>query len=160
MLNKSTQQPAVSDQPELTRESAMAAVGHVLCGPESFMGCEAENITASASLRDDLGLDSLDFVELAINLEESLGIEEIDDSDIDDAATVADVAKMLTRKKVIDPARFKLTLEAMEKAKGAEATLAKKVAADRVKADAAKKEKAETPSVMAGVHAKAKAAGA
>jgi acyl carrier protein len=160
MLKKSTQQPAVGNQPELTCESAMAAIRHVLCGPESFMGCEAENITASASLRDDLGLDSLDFVELAINLEESLGIEEIDDSDIGDAATVDELAKMVTRKKVLDPARLKLTLEAMEKAKGAEAALAKKVAAERMKADAAKKEKAETPSVMAGVHAKAKAAGA
>lgn len=149
-----------SATPILTRESAMGAVSHVLCGPESFMGCEAENITASASLRDDLGLDSLDFVELAINLEESLGIEEIDDSDIGEAATVSDVARMLTRKKVLDPARLKLTLEAMEKTKGTEAALAKKVAAERVKAAADKKEKAETPSVMAGVHAKAKAAGA
>jgi acyl carrier protein len=162
-LKKNTQQSAVSNQPEqsfIERQQAMDAITHVLCGAGSFMGCEAENITASASLRDDLGLDSLDFVELAINLEESLGIEEIDDSDIGDAATVSDVALMLTRKKVLDPARLKMTLEAMEKAKGAEVALAKKVAAERAKANAAKKEKAETPSVMADVHAKAKAAGA
>jgi acyl carrier protein len=144
----------------LTLESALDAIRHILGGEGSVVGvgCEVENITTNASLRDDLGLDSLDFVELAMELEESLGLEEIED--IDEAATVGDVARMLTRKKVINPARLKQTLEAMEKAKGAEAALAKKVAAERVKANADKKEKAETPSVMAGVHAKARTAGA
>jgi acyl carrier protein len=144
----------------LTREQALDAIKHVLCGEGSFMGCDEANVTASASLRDDLGLDSLDFVELAINLEESLGIEEIDDTDIEESATVGDVARMLTHKKVIAQAVLQVTLTAIEKAKGAEAEMLRKAAAEAKKANAAKKEKAETPSVMAEVHAKAKAAGA
>jgi acyl carrier protein len=162
-LKKNTQQSAVSNQPEqsfIERQQAMDAITHVLCGAGSFMGCEAENITASASLRDDLGLDSLDFVEFAINLEESLGVEEIDESDIGEAATVEDVAKMLARKKVIAPETLKRTLAAIEKAKGADAAMQKKAAAEAIKKNADKKEKAEAPSAMAAVHAKAKAAGA
>jgi acyl carrier protein len=147
-------------QTMLTREQAVDAIKHVLCSEGSFMGCDEGNVTASASLRDDLGLDSLDFVELAINLEESLGIEELEDSDIPDAAIVGDVARMLTRKKVISPAVLKHTLTAIEKSKGAEAEMLRKADAEAKKAVAAKKEKAETPSKMADVHAKAKAAGA
>lgn len=140
----------------LTSEQALNAIKQALSGEGSFMGCEVENITASASLRDDLSLDSLDMVELAMELEESLGIEEIED--IAETATVGDVARMLTSKKVIDPARLKQTLDAIEKSRGAADALIKKVAAEAKKANAAKQEKAEAPSVMADVHAKAKVA--
>jgi acyl carrier protein len=113
------------------------------------MGCEAENVTPSASLRDDLGLDSLDVVELAITLEESLGIEEIMDSDIDDAATVGDVAKMLTRKNVVDPSALKRALAEIEKARGAEAALAKRVEKEKLARQAEKKEKTDATKAMA-----------
>jgi acyl carrier protein len=130
----------------LNREQAIDAIKQALSGEGSFMGCEVENVTANASLRDDLGLDSLDVVELAMALEESLGIEEIDE--IDDAATVSDVVKILTRKKVIDPARLKLAMDHIEKSRGAEAALAKKVAAERVKAQNDKQTKAEAIKAM------------
>lgn len=146
---------------ELTREQAMDAITHVLCGEGSFMGCEAENVTASASLRDDLGLDSLDFVEFAINLEEKLGLEEIDESDISEAAAVGDVAKMLARKKVIAPDTLKRTMAEIEKGKGELETLAKKGAAEAKKRIAEKQEKDDATKALAmGPAAKAKAAGA
>ena len=44
-----------------------------------------ENITAELKLHEDLGLDSLNMVELMVELEERFNIE-IDESDLDPAA--------------------------------------------------------------------------
>lgn len=44
-----------------------------------------ENITAELKLNEDLGLDSLNMVELMVELEERFNIE-IDESDLDPAA--------------------------------------------------------------------------
>ena len=39
------------------------------------LGCEEEKITMDASISDDLGIDSLDAVELVMALEEEFGIK-------------------------------------------------------------------------------------
>ena len=38
------------------------------------VGCDVSEITAETNVRDDLGMDSLDAVELIMELEEELGI--------------------------------------------------------------------------------------
>ena len=51
------------------------------------LGVEEEKITADASFVDDLGADSLDTVELIMQLEEEFGIE-IPDDDAEKITTV------------------------------------------------------------------------
>ena len=51
------------------------------------LGVEEENISAEASFVDDLGADSLDTVELIMQLEEEFGIE-IPDEDAETITTV------------------------------------------------------------------------
>ena len=58
------------------------------------LGCDAEAVTPTASLADDLGADSLAAVELVMALEEAAGIS-IDDSDVAGLKTVGDIMKYL-----------------------------------------------------------------
>ena len=58
------------------------------------LNCEAGDITAETSFKDDLGADSLDLFELVMELEEEFGIE-IPSEDLENLATVADVAKYI-----------------------------------------------------------------
>ena len=58
------------------------------------MGVDEEDVVAEASLRNDLGLDSLDLFELLMNLEEEYGIR-IDPDTLAGLSTVGDVLKYL-----------------------------------------------------------------
>jgi acyl carrier protein len=60
-------------------------------------GVEADKVQYDANLAQDLGLDSLDTVEMTLGLEESFGIE-IPDSDLEDVATVGDAVDLIQRK--------------------------------------------------------------
>ena len=60
-------------------------------------GIEADKVQYDANLSQDLGLDSLDTVEMTLGLEESFGIE-IPDSDLEDVATVGDAVDLIQRK--------------------------------------------------------------
>ena len=60
-------------------------------------GVDADKVQYDASLAQDLGLDSLDTVEMTLGLEESFGIE-IPDSDLEDVATVGDAVDLIQRK--------------------------------------------------------------
>ena len=51
---------------------------------------DAEKVTLEASLKDDLGADSLDAVEIVMDIEDEFDIE-IDDTKIDAVATVGDL---------------------------------------------------------------------
>lgn len=63
------------------------------------IGVEIEKVVDTAKLRDDLGADSLDEVELTIALEMELDIEITDDETFDfETATVADVIKLVQGK--------------------------------------------------------------
>ena len=60
-------------------------------------GIEEDKVQYDANLAQDLGLDSLDTVEMTLGLEESFGIE-IPDSDLEDVATVGDAVDLIQRK--------------------------------------------------------------
>ena len=51
---------------------------------------DAERVTLEASLKDDLGADSLDAVEIVMDLEDEFGVE-IDDTRAEAIATVGDL---------------------------------------------------------------------
>ena len=58
------------------------------------LGCEAEDVTLEASLVEDLGLDSIDAVELNIALEDALGTA-IADEALKEMKTVGDIVSYL-----------------------------------------------------------------
>ncbi len=58
------------------------------------LGIDTDSISETASFKEDLGVDSLDLFELVMELEEEFGIE-IPSEDLENLATVADVAKYI-----------------------------------------------------------------
>lgn len=62
------------------------------------LGVSEDRIVPEASLLDQLGADSLDLVELAINLEDQFGVT-IDDADIGQLKTVGDVVAYIEKNK-------------------------------------------------------------
>ena len=63
----------------------------------SSRGIDAAGVEMGSSLSDDVGLDSLDTVELTLALEQRYGIE-IPDSELEDLATVGDAVELIDRK--------------------------------------------------------------
>ena len=60
-------------------------------------GIEAEKVTPEADLQQDLGLDSLDTVEMTVGLEDRFGIE-IPDSELEGIRTVNDAVELIEQK--------------------------------------------------------------
>lgn len=60
-------------------------------------GIDQEVVTPEAGLASDIGLDSLDVVELTLALEERYGIE-IPDEDLENVATVRDAIELIEAK--------------------------------------------------------------
>ncbi|MCI7736605.1 MAG: acyl carrier protein [Clostridiales bacterium] len=58
------------------------------------LGCNAEDVTAEAKLREDLGADSLAAVELMMALEEATGVS-IEDEAMPGMQTVGDIVTYL-----------------------------------------------------------------
>lgn len=58
------------------------------------LGCDEAKITESASIADDLGIDSLDAVELVMALEEEFGIK-IPDEELGNLKLVSDITAVL-----------------------------------------------------------------
>ena len=58
------------------------------------LGCEAEAVTMEATLTEDLGLDSIDAVELNIALEDALNVS-IPDEALAEMKTVGDIVSYL-----------------------------------------------------------------
>lgn len=56
----------------------------------SEINVKAEQVTEDAKLKDDLGADSIDAVQIVMDLEEEFGIE-INDDDSKDIVTVKDL---------------------------------------------------------------------
>lgn len=61
------------------------------------LSCDAEQITAETSFKDDLGADSLDLFELVMALEDEYNVE-IPAEELADLATVGDVMEYLKGK--------------------------------------------------------------
>ncbi len=52
---------------------------------------DAETITMDTAFQDDLDADSLDLVDLSMELEDQFGISEIQDEDVEQIRTVGDL---------------------------------------------------------------------
>ena len=59
------------------------------------LGVDADTITLEATFVDDLGVDSLDLVELSMALEDEFGIEEMAEEDMANIKTVGDLVEYL-----------------------------------------------------------------
>lgn len=57
-------------------------------------GVEESSVTPEMSFTTDLGADSLDVVELVMELEDNFGIQ-ISDDDVENITTVADIVKYI-----------------------------------------------------------------
>jgi acyl carrier protein len=62
------------------------------------LGIEASSIKAESNFEDDLGVDSLDLVELSMALEQEFGIEEMTEEDVASIKTVGDLVTYLQGK--------------------------------------------------------------
>lgn len=63
-------------------------------------GLEEDKVVLSALLKDDLDIDSLDLVEVALTLEDALGLT-LPEDDLDTVTTVGDIVSLIeTRLKV------------------------------------------------------------
>lgn len=62
------------------------------------LGVNDENVTMEATFVDDLAADSLDIVELVMNIEEEFDLE-IPDSDNEKIVTIGDVVKYIEEHK-------------------------------------------------------------
>ncbi|ADG06157.1 acyl carrier protein [Kyrpidia tusciae] len=58
------------------------------------LGVDEDKVTMEASFKDDLGADSLDIVELVMELEDEFGME-ISDEDAEKISTVAEVVQYI-----------------------------------------------------------------
>jgi acyl carrier protein len=59
------------------------------------LGVDADTITLEAAFVEDLGVDSLDLVELSMALEDEFGIEEMAEEDMANIKTVGDLVEYL-----------------------------------------------------------------
>ena len=62
------------------------------------LGVSADGITLETNFEEDLGVDSLDIVELSMALEEEYGIEEMTEEDMAGIKTVDDLVNQLQNK--------------------------------------------------------------
>jgi acyl carrier protein len=63
-------------------------------------GVDADKVTTEADLQKDLGLDSLDTVEMTVGLEDRFDIE-IPDEELEDVRTVNDAIDLIEQKAAV-----------------------------------------------------------
>ena len=61
------------------------------------LSVDPDDITLEATFVDDLGVDSLDLVELSMALEDEFGIEEMSEEDMANIKTVGDLVEYLAK---------------------------------------------------------------
>lgn len=61
------------------------------------MGIEANSITLDSSFEEDLGIDSLDIIDLSMALEEEFDIGEMSEEDLATIKTVGDLVSYLQK---------------------------------------------------------------
>lgn len=59
------------------------------------LGVDEDIITMETNFEDDLGVDSLDIVELTMAMEEEFNLEEMSEEDLTQVVTVGDLARYL-----------------------------------------------------------------
>lgn len=64
---------------------------------QELLGIDPSRITESASMKDDLDVDSLDLVEYTMAVEDALGLEAIPEEEYADAANIGDFATIVLR---------------------------------------------------------------
>ena len=65
------------------------------------LGVSEDEVTLTTSLKEELGVDSLDLFEIIMQLEEVFGVE-IPSEDLVDAVTIEDVIKYLNSKGITE----------------------------------------------------------
>ena len=78
----------------MTRSTITKKVNEILCDK---LGVEESDCCPSASLSDDMGADSLDFIELIIDIEAELSITLLD-GDLEQVKTVGDLLAVVYSK--------------------------------------------------------------
>ncbi len=79
----------------MEREEIISQVKHII---SEKLGVSLSEVTETASFVDDLGADSLDIVELVMDLEGKFGLE-IPDEDAEKIKTVKDAIEYIENKK-------------------------------------------------------------
>lgn len=69
----------------------LAQIREIIC---EFVNVDPETITPDTNIRTDLGLNSLELVNLAVEIEEAFNVE-IPDREAADLATVADAVRII-----------------------------------------------------------------
>jgi acyl carrier protein len=75
----------------MNRSDALAAIRTAAV---EVLSVQADQVTEEASFADDLDADSLDLVELVMQLEDSLDVK-IEEDDIRDVSTVGDAVNLI-----------------------------------------------------------------
>ena len=81
----------ISDSAEPTKEYALAELRAVMLAE---FGMPADRIQLATHLVDDLDLDSIDFVDIAVALEESIGLQ-LGEEELKSVRTVQDAVDMI-----------------------------------------------------------------
>jgi acyl carrier protein len=77
----------------MTEQEILSGLGEIV---EEIAGVPAEEVTPAKSFVDDLDIDSLAMVEIAVAAQDKFGVE-IPDDQLKDLATVQDVVDFVTK---------------------------------------------------------------
>ena len=77
----------------MTEQEILAGLGEII---EEIAGVPADEVTPSKSFVDDLDIDSLSMVEIAVSAQDKFGVE-IPDDQLKDLTTVQDVVNYVAK---------------------------------------------------------------
>jgi acyl carrier protein len=77
----------------VTEQEILAGIAEII---EEIAGTPADEVTASASFTEDLDIDSLSMVEIAVAAQDKFGVE-IPDEQLKDLKTVQDVVTFVAK---------------------------------------------------------------
>ncbi len=77
----------------MTDQEILAGLGEII---EEITGTPADEVTPSATFADDLDIDSLSMVEIAVAAQDKFGVE-IPDEQLKDLKTVQDVVNFVAK---------------------------------------------------------------
>jgi acyl carrier protein len=77
----------------MTEQEILAGLGEII---EEIAGVPADEVTPNKSFVDDLDIDSLSMVEIAVAAQDKFGVE-IPDDQLKDLTTVQDVVNFVTK---------------------------------------------------------------